>query len=137
MTATDLPSVNAMLNATATCFLFAGWLAIKRNRRDLHRNLMIGALIASALFLACYLYYHAHAGSVPYQGTGILRPIYFAILIPHIILAALMVPFILAAVWLAFRKRYQAHARITRWLWPVWMYVSVTGVIVYLMLYVF
>lgn len=138
MTVGDLPTINAILNGTAACFLFAGWVAIKRGHHHArHRNLMVVALFASALFLSCYLYYHAHAGSVPYQGTGILRLIYFAILIPHIILAALMVPFILIALWLAFRGRYHAHARITRWLWPVWMYVSVTGVIVYLMLYVF
>lgn len=138
MTVHDLPTMNAVLNGVAACFLIAGWVAIKRNaNRAAHRNLMIGALFSSALFLSCYLYYHARAGSVPYGGTGALRLVYFAILIPHIVLAGLMTPFILLAVWFAFQKRYHAHARITRWLWPVWMYVSVTGVLVYLMLYVF
>lgn len=138
MTVRDLPTINAILNGIAACFLIAGWIFIKRNRGHIaHRNMMMAALFTSALFLSCYLYYHAHVGSVPYEGTGILRPIYFAILIPHIILAGLMVPFILAALWFAIRGHYATHARITRWVWPVWMYVSVTGVIVYLMLYVF
>ena len=138
MTVRDLPAINAVLNGIAACFLLAGWIAIKRTHNSArHRNLMLGTLFLSALFLSSYLYYHAGVGSVPYRGTGLLRPLYFAILIPHIILAGLMVPFILLAVWFAFQKRYRTHARITRWLWPVWMYVSVTGVLVYLMLYVF
>jgi putative membrane protein len=138
MTVRDLPTVNAILNSIAAAFLLAGWVAIKfRHRQTLHRNLMIGALTASGAFLATYLYYHAQVGSVPYQKTGVLRGLYFFILIPHIILAALMVPFILLALWHVYRQRYEAHARVTRWVWPVWMYVSVTGVMVYLMLYVF
>lgn len=132
----SLPAVNATLNGIATIFLLWGWIAIKRgHRRQLHTRLMVGALISSALFLSCYVYYHYHAGSTPYTGQGISRIIYFSILITHVPLAAFMVPFILAAVWFAYRGNFARHTRITRWLWPVWMYVSVTGVIIYVMLY--
>ncbi|MFP4502967.1 MAG: DUF420 domain-containing protein [Candidatus Hydrogenedentota bacterium] len=131
-----LPTVNALLNGIAICFLIAGWLAIKRmHSARLHKRMMIGALAASAAFLVCYVIYHAQAGSVPYHGEGLLRIVYFAILIPHVILAALMVPFIAAAVYYALRGRFDRHTAITRWLWPVWMFVSVTGVVIYFMLY--
>lgn len=132
-----LPTINASLNLLATFFLLAGWVSIRRDRSAYftHRNLMVAALVASTLFLACYLYYHYTAGSVRYQGEGILRYVYFFVLITHVPLAALMVPFILAAVWFAFRRQFARHVRITRWLWPVWMYVSVTGVVIYVMLY--
>lgn len=134
--AATLPTINALLNAIAACFLLAGWIAIHGlHSEELHKRMMMAALVASAAFLACYLVYHAQAGSVPYHRTGILRILYFAILIPHIILATVMVPFILAAVYYAFRGRFDLHTRITRWVWPVWMYVSVTGVIIYFMLY--
>ena len=129
MTVMDLPAVNATLNLIATAFLLAGWLVIKRRYYPrAHTILMICALVCSAAFLACYVVY-------PYEGEGLLRYFYFAVLITHIPLAALMVPFILAAVGLAAAGRFQAHTRITRYLWPVWMYVSVTGVIIYVMLY--
>ena len=135
-TAATLPMVNALLNAIAACFLLAGWIAIHGlHSEELHKRMMIAALATSAAFLTCYLIYHAQAGSVPYHREGMLRVLYFAILIPHIILAGLMVPFILAAVYFAWRQRFDIHVKITRWLWPVWMYVSVTGVIIYLMLY--
>jgi uncharacterized membrane protein YozB (DUF420 family) len=98
---------------------------------------MVSALISSAVFLTCYLIYHAHVGSVPYQHYDWTRPVYFTILIPHIILAAIMTPFILLAVWFAFREKFEKHRKIVRWLWPVWMYVSVSGVLIYLMLYIF
>lgn len=136
MTVMDLPAVNATLNFIATCFLFAGWFAIKRRHHPrAHTWLMIGALACSALFLSCYVVYHYYAGSRPYEGEGLLRYIYFAILLTHVPLATLMVPFILAAVGFAAVGRFEAHTRITRYLWPVWMYVSVTGVLIYLMLY--
>jgi len=132
----DLPAVNAGLNGVATAFLVAGWWAIKfRKDPALHKYMMVSALVASAAFLTCYLIYHYHAGSTPYEGQGVMRVIYFAILLTHIPLAALMVPFIVAAVWFAWRQQYARHTRITVWLWPVWMYVSVTGVIIYVMLY--
>lgn len=137
MTIQDLPAVNASLNGVAACFLLAGWLAIRVGKREkLHRAMMVCALVCSALFLACYLYYHLNVGAVTrYEGEGILRAVYFLVLFTHIPLAGLMVPFILAAVWFALRGRFQTHRRIARWVWPVWMYVSVTGVVIYLMLY--
>ena len=132
-----LPTLNALLNSTSMVLLSLGWLAIKRRgRRDAHRNWMIAALASSALFLVSYLIYHAQAGSTPYPHHDWTRPLYFLVLVPHILLAALMVPFILAAVLFAFQGRFGAHTRITRWLWPVWMYVSISGVAIYLMLYV-
>ncbi len=139
MTVLDLPAVNAMLNGIAGAFLLGGWCAIKLGRREtLHRALMMGALACSALFLASYLYYHYHAGAVTrYEGEGFFRLVYFFVLITHIPLAALMVPFILAAVWFALRGKRKAHRKLVRWVWPVWMYVSVTGVVIYLMLYRF
>ena len=137
MTVHDLPAVNASLNAIATVLLALGWWAIKvRQDRDLHRNFMAAALVCSAVFLSCYLYYHYNAGAMtPFEKQGAIRVVYFAILITHVPLAGLMTPFILAAVWFAWRKRFDLHVKITKWLWPVWMYVSVTGVIIYLMLY--
>ncbi|GMW01430.1 MAG: hypothetical protein AMXMBFR84_25670 [Candidatus Hydrogenedentota bacterium] len=130
-----LPTVNATLNGLAAVFLLLGWIAIKKGRPEMHRYLMAAALVASATFLSCYLYYHYHAGSVRYQGEGPMRMIYFAILLTHTPLAALMTPFVIAAVIFAMKGQYARHTRITRWLWPVWMYVSITGVVIYVMLY--
>lgn len=136
MNVEDFPLINASLNGVATLFLIAAGIAIKQYRNEsLHRNLMIAALVCSAAFLSCYLYYHAHAGSVPYLGQGALRYLYFAILLTHIPLAAIMVPFILAAVYFAFRDNRRRHVQIVKWLYPVWLYVSVTGVVIYVMLY--
>ena len=130
-----LPTLNAALNGLSMVLLSLGWRAIRRGDRTRHRNWMIAALASSALFLTSYLVYHARAGSTPYPRQDWTRPLYFAVLAPHILLAGLMVPFILAAVVLAWRGRFAAHARITRRVWPVWMYVSVSGVVIYLMLY--
>ena len=137
MTVQDLPAVNATLNGIAACFLLGGWWAIKLGGKEsLHRALMICALGCSALFLACYLYYHYNIGAVTrYEGEGLLRGVYFFVLFTHIPLAAVMVPFILAAVWFALRGQRETHRRIVRWVWPVWMYVSITGVVIYVMLY--
>ena len=136
MTVNDLPLVNATLNAIATCFLFAGWVVIKKGNRDLHRKLMVAALACSAAFLACYVYYHAQTGArTPYEREDFTRYIYYTILITHVPLAALMVPFILATVWAAIKENWERHVKINKILWPVWMYVSVTGVLIYLMLY--
>ncbi|HNR30524.1 MAG TPA: DUF420 domain-containing protein [Candidatus Hydrogenedentes bacterium] len=135
--ASQLPTINAILNAVAACFLLAGWIGIKRfHDPTLHKKMMLAAFFASVVFLACYLYYHAQTGArTPYQGEGVLRMVYYTILFTHIPLAGLMVPFILAALYFALRRRFDLHTRITRWVWPVWMYVSVTGVLIYLMLY--
>jgi uncharacterized membrane protein YozB (DUF420 family) len=130
-----LPTVNASLNAVGTVFLVSGYVMIRRRRIDAHRACMIGALIASALFLTSYLVYHYHAGSTPFPGTGWVRPLYFFILITHIVLAAVVPPLALVTVWRALKGRFEAHARLARWTLPIWLYVSVTGVIVYWMLY--
>jgi uncharacterized membrane protein YozB (DUF420 family) len=132
---TDLPAVNATLNSLATVLLIAAWVFIKRRRLIAHRNLMIAALVCSILFLTSYLIYHAQVGSVRFQGTGPVRTVYFTILITHTILAAL-VPFLVGVtVWRAYRRRWDRHVRIARWTLPVWLYVSITGVVVYWMLY--
>lgn len=136
MSVQDFPLINASLNSIATLLLIAAGVAIKGYRNEsLHRNLMIGALACSALFLSCYVYYHYHAGSVKYLGEGVLRYVYFSVLITHIPLAMLMVPFILAAVYFAFRDNRKRHVQIVKWVYPVWLYVSITGVIIYVMLY--
>ena len=135
MTVSDLPAVNATLNATATVLLVSGYICIRRGRREAHRNCMIAALIVSGLFLTSYLIYHAQVGSVPFKGTGWIRTLYFAVLIPHVILAVAIVPPILITVSRGLSAKYDKHRRIARWTLPLWLYVSVTGVIVYLMLY--
>lgn len=132
-----LPSINASLNAISAILLTFGYINIKHGRRDTHRKFMIAALISSGLFLTTYLIYHNGVGSVPYPHHNWTRPVYFAILIPHVILAALMTPFIVIAVFHALKGRFEKHRRIVRWLWPVWMFVSVSGIAVYLMLYRF
>lgn len=132
-----LPTLNAALNLIALIFLLLGRRAVKRGDITGHWQLMSLALANSALFLGSYLYYHYQVGSVPYEGAGWTRALYLLILIPHVILAALQVPFIVAAVWSALRRRFRLHVKIVRWVWPVWVYVSVTGILVYLMLYIF
>jgi uncharacterized membrane protein YozB (DUF420 family) len=136
MTIHDLPAVNASLNGLATVFLTLGYIFIKRGQRNAHRNCMIAAFITSTVFLACYLTYHYSVTAVTkFQGQGIVRPIYFFILITHIILAVVIVPMILMTLYRAWKQRWEAHKKISRVTWPLWMYVSVTGVIVYMMLY--
>jgi uncharacterized membrane protein YozB (DUF420 family) len=132
---TDLPMVNATLNSLATILLITAWVLVKRRRLVAHRNLMIAALVCSALFLTSYLIYHAQVGSVRFPGTGPVRTVYFTILITHTVLAAL-VPFLVAVtVWRASRRRWDRHVAIARFTLPIWLYVSVTGVVVYWMLY--
>ncbi len=135
MTVTDLPALNATLNGLASVFLVTGWILIKRGERQKHRACMIAALVLSALFLTSYVIYHLQVGSVPFKGTGWIRTVYFAVLIPHVILAAAIVPPILITVSRGLSAKYDKHRRIARWTLPLWLYVSVTGVIVYLMLY--
>ena len=134
-----LPTINACLNGTAGMFLFWGWKAIRSGNRGLHKKFMVAALICSALFLCSYLTYHyMKQGMVTrYQGEGILRIVYFAILLTHTPLVVLIVPFCITSVYHAYRGNFTAHVKITKWLFPAWMYVSVTGVLIYLMLYVF
>ena len=132
---TDLPLVNATLNAVAATFLVAGWRFIERGDRASHRACMQAALACSALFLASYLVYHANAGSRPYTGTGPLRAVYFFVLVTHVVLAAAIVPLVALTVTRAWRGRFAEHRAIARWTLPLWLYVSVTGVVVYVMLY--
>ena len=136
MTVKDLPTINALLNTFSALFLVIGFVRIKRGDQLGHKKAMVTALISSAVFLTCYLIYHYHVGSVKYPHHDWTRPLYFAILIPHVILAAVQTPFILFAVWHAFKDNLEKHRKIVRWLWPVWMFVSVSGVAVYFMLYV-
>ncbi|MHC4816701.1 MAG: DUF420 domain-containing protein [Planctomycetota bacterium] len=132
-----LPTLNAALNTTSAVLLVAGYRAIRRDRRRLHAGLMIGALSSSVLFLVSYLTYHAFHGSTSYAKEGWTRPVYFAILITHSILAAVNVPLVIVTVVRAARRRFEKHRRIAPWTLGVWLYVSVTGVVIYLMLYVF
>ena len=131
----DLPTLNASLIALASVFLVAGYVMIRSRRIDAHRRCMLSVLGTSAVFLISYIVYHANAGSVPFRGTGAIRVVYFSVLIPHIILAAAILPLALVTTARGLRGDYTRHVRIARWTLPVWLYVSVTGVIVYLMLY--
>jgi uncharacterized membrane protein YozB (DUF420 family) len=132
---TVLPAVNATLNGIATIFLAVGWAFIRRRDWKRHRACMIAAFVMSALFLVSYLVYHANVGSVPFQGQGSIRTVYFTILITHIILAALILPLALVTLSRALSRRFDKHRQIARWTLPIWLYVSVTGVIIYVMLY--
>ena len=131
-----LPTLNALLNAVTAVLLVVGRRKIKQGNKDVHRRIMLTALTTSALFLISYSIYHAQVGSVPYPRHDWSRPIYFVVLVPHVVLAGLQIPFVIAVVWLALKERFERHRKLARWVWPVWMFVSVTGVIVYLMLYV-
>jgi putative membrane protein len=135
MTVADLPALNATLNAISTLLLVTGYVFIRRGDRQKHKACMIAALAMSGLFLTSYVIYHAQVGSVPFKGTGWIRTVYFAVLIPHVILAAAIVPPILITASRGLSAKYDKHRRIARWTLPLWLYVSVTGVIVYLMLY--
>ena len=135
MTLRDLPTLNAALNATATVLLITGWRFVRSGRREAHRRVMIGALACSALFLASYLVYHFEVGSVRFPGTGTVRSVYLAILLTHTVLAAILPVLVAITVVRAFRNRFAQHRRIARWTLPIWLYVSVTGVVVYWMLY--
>ena len=135
MTYADLPALNATLNAIATVLLVTGYLFIRRGQWRRHRACMIAALVTSALFLTSYVIYHLQVGSVPFQRTGWIRTVYFAVLIPHVILAAAITPMVLVTVSRALSRRFDRHRAIARWTLPLWLYVSVTGVIVYWMLY--
>jgi putative membrane protein len=132
---TDLPALNATLNATSTILLTAGYRFIRRRQITAHKRCMLAACATSALFLMSYLTYHYYVGSMPFRGQGWVRPLYFAILISHTILAAAIVPLVLITLFRAWKADFVRHARLARWTWPIWMYVSVTGVIIYMMLY--
>lgn len=135
MSLNDLPTVNALLNLLSATLLLAGFIFIKRGRRETHKKFMLAALACSGLFLTSYLIYHFNVGSIPYGYHDWTRPLYFAILIPHVALAALMTPFIFVLVRRAWRKDFARHRKLAKIVWPVWMFVSVSGVAIYAMLY--
>jgi putative membrane protein len=131
----DLPTVNAALNATAAVLLIWGYTLIRRKRVETHRKVMIAAFVTSSLFLICYLVYHAQVGSVRFPKTGPIRTVYLSILGTHTLLAATVPVLAIITLSRALRRRFDKHRRIARWTLPIWLYVSVTGVVVYLMLY--
>ena len=131
----QLPAVNATLNATSTVLLVIGWWFIHHGDMRRHRACMLAAFTTSALFLTSYLIYHANVGSVPFQGRGTVRTVYFSILVTHIVLAAAILPLALVTLSRALASRFDRHRAIARWTLPIWLYVSVTGVVIYLMLY--
>ena len=135
MTIADLPALNATLNATCAILLTIGYVLIRRGRVRQHRRVMIAAFVTSTLFLTSYLIYHANIGSKPFPGTGTIRTVYLTILISHILLAIAIVPMALITLSRGLRERFDRHVAIARWTLPVWLYVSITGVIVYVMLY--
>ena len=130
-----MPPFQAVLNGLATLLLGVGWILIRQRRKRAHRITMILTLAVSFVFLVSYTVYHAQVGYMPFAGQGWIRPIYFTLLFSHIVLAAVIVPLVLGTVWFAARGNFRLHPRIARWTLPIWMYVSVTGVIVYFMLY--
>jgi uncharacterized membrane protein YozB (DUF420 family) len=137
----DLPAVNASLNGLSAIFLTAGYVFIRRRNKTAHRNCMLSAFITSIIFLGCYLTYHGylayalHRGPTRFLEPQWFRPIYLAILVTHTILAIVIVPMILITLWRAKSENFELHKKIARWTWPLWIYVSVTGVAVYLLLY--
>jgi uncharacterized membrane protein YozB (DUF420 family) len=131
----DLPALNATLNATSAVLLVTAWILIKRGRWIAHRNVMLAAVCTSLLFLVSYLTYHAQVGSVRFTKQGPIRLVYFTILLTHTVLAAVIVPMVMVTLWRGLAAKYDRHRRIARWTLPMWLYVSVTGVIVYVMLY--
>lgn len=131
----DLPTLNATLNAIAAVLLTAGWILVRRGHKNAHRGVMIAALVCSAAFLTSYLVYHYQVGSVRFQGTGLVRTVYFTVLISHTVLAAAVPVLAVITVVRAVKGRFKKHRAIGRWTLPIWLYVSVTGVVVYWMLY--
>jgi putative membrane protein len=135
MSVRDLPALNAALNGVSAVLLLIGFILIKQGRRDAHERAMLAALASSALFLTSYVVYHWQVGSVRFGGTGLVRTVYFAILISHVVLAVVIVPLVIATVLRAFQRRFDLHRRIAWVTLPLWAYVSVTGVVIYWMLY--
>jgi uncharacterized membrane protein YozB (DUF420 family) len=134
MTIHDLPAINATLNGLSAIFLTLGYIFIKRGQKFAHRNCMISAFCTSTIFLGCYLTYHFYAGRTTFPQNW-FKPIYLVILLTHTVLAVVIVPMILLTLWRAKTERLELHKKIARWTWPLWMYVSVTGVLIYLLLY--
>jgi len=135
MSLNDLPAVNASLNALSGVLLLIAYALIRARRIEQHRKVMLAAFATSSLFLACYVIYHAQVGSVPFPRHGFVRPLYFTILITHVTLAATVPPLAIITLSRGLKARYPQHRRIARWTFPIWLYVSVTGVLVYVLLY--
>lgn len=135
MSISDLPALNATLNAISAVLLLLGYILIRTGRREQHKRCMLGALATSACFLVSYVVYHANVGSRPFAGQGAVRVVYFAILITHVVLAAAILPLALVTAARGLRAQFDRHVRVARWTFPIWLYVSVTGVVIYLMLY--
>lgn len=135
MSVYDLPAVNASLNAISGVLLIVAYALIRARRVEQHRKVMLAAFVTSSLFLVCYLIYHAQVGSVPFRREGFVRPLYFTILITHVTLAAAVPPMAIVTLSRGLKARYAQHRRIARWTFPIWLYVSVTGVLVYVLLY--
>jgi len=135
MTVHSLPAINASLNALSGVLLVIGYALMRARRIDLHRRVMIAAFVTSSLFLICYLTYHAQVGSVRFTREGFVRPLYFTILITHVTLAAAVLPLAIVTLTRGLKGRYPRHRAIARWTFPIWLYVSVTGVLVYVLLY--
>ena len=135
MTFSDLPAVNASLNGLSAIFLALGYYFIRRKNQAAHQKCMLAAVVTSVLFLACYLTYHAKAGRTVFKDPQWFRPIYLTLLLTHTILAVTVIPLVIITLSRALKQRFELHKKIARWTWPIWMYVSVTGVIVYLLLY--
>ena len=131
----DLPALNATLNAVSAVFLSTGYLLIRRGRRALHKKCMLAALAASTAFLISYVVYHTNTGSRPFPGHGPIRIVYFTILVSHVLLAATILPLALTTTARGLRAQYGRHVKVARWTLPIWLYVSVTGVVIYVMLY--
>lgn len=129
-----LPAVNASLNATAACFLVAGYVAIRKREQRLHKFCMVSAFVASALFLVCYVAYHAVHGDTRFAGQGWIRPVYFTVLVSHILLSAVALPLALTTLFFAARRTFARHRKLARWTLPIWLYVSVTGVAIFFFL---
>ena len=132
MTWHELPAVNASLNGLSAVLLTAGYVCIRRGKIAAHRKCMLGAVLASALFLGCYLYYHYHAGRTIFRDPSWFRPIYLTLLLTHTMLAVTIVPLIVVTLNRALRERFARHKQIARWTWPLWMYVSLTGVLIFI-----
>ena len=131
----SFPALNASLNGTTAILLVIGWFLIRSGKREAHRWTMVTAFLVSSVFLACYLWYHAHHGATHYQGLGLMRPLYFTILGTHTVLAVLVLPIILRTLYLAANKRFEEHKKAAHWAFPIWLYVSTTGVAIYWILY--
>ena len=135
MTVHGLPAINATLNAISTVLLVTGYVLIRGRHVAMHKRCMIAACVTSTLFLACYVTYHLQVGSVPFTRQGFVRPLYFTILLTHVILAASVPPLAIITLWRGLKSRFDRHRAIARWTLPIWLYVSVTGVLVYVLLY--